>query len=122
MKAVKETTEAITETARQNLVAQGSVRSTELLDSLEARYGGFIASQTFAAMARQQGVAGVTGRTGKSGQRVRNAYGIWAAWYYFFVEFGTAHSAAKPFLIPAVEAHRETIDRLARGELDKLVR
>ena len=41
---------------------------------------------------------------------VFEAYGLWAAWYWFFVEFGTQRGVdAHPFIMPAYEAHRDDI-------------
>jgi HK97 gp10 family phage protein len=45
---------------------------------------------------------------------------IKAAWYWFFVEFGTSHSPAKPFMIPAAEANRDNLARDVSAELKRL--
>lgn len=63
-------------------------------------------------IAEDAGAAAPVGPTGELGQSIeaRNEgvaeYGIYAAWYWFFPEFGTAHSAPEPYMLPAVEANK----------------
>jgi HK97 gp10 family phage protein len=40
--------------------------------------------------------------------------------YGFFVEFGTVKHAAQPFLVPALEEHRDEIVALGRAILERL--
>ena len=42
------------------------------------------------------------------------------AWYGHLVEFGTVHSAPRPFLIPAVEDERDEVVSLVRAALGNL--
>jgi HK97 gp10 family phage protein len=37
-------------------------------------------------------------------ERGPSSWGIYAAWYWFFPEFGTRSQAAQPYMIPAVES------------------
>lgn len=70
--------------------------------SIEARSGDieYGRDAAFAPSAAEHGFATPLGR-----QLVtENAYGIYAAWYWHFVEYGTSRSVAKPFITPAVEA------------------
>lgn len=45
---------------------------------------------------------------------------VTAEWYWFFVEFGTEHSAARPFLYPAFEQAHGSLPFLAREKFSSL--
>lgn len=52
-------------------------------------------------------------------------YGIYAAWYWFYAEFGTSgpgehHESPRPYMIPAVEAGREALDAEVEAALRNL--
>lgn len=57
-------------------------------------------------------------RTGVAEYRVLG--GDHDAWYGHLVEFGTVHSDAKPFLVPAAEAAREPLEHAVREALGDL--
>lgn len=57
-------------------------------------------------------------------EETKDGYGVIAgdtdAFYGHMVEFGTTHSAAHPFLLPAFEAERDSIESAIRDRLGDL--
>jgi HK97 gp10 family phage protein len=51
---------------------------------------------------------------------VDGEYVVAGAWHSMFEEFGTVHSPAHPFMVPAAEARREEVVGLAAAALRKL--
>jgi HK97 gp10 family phage protein len=92
-----------------------------LKDSIEARtsqiaFGGrsrFYQSGTSQAL-------GFSGHLRPQDQAHGTAFGIWAAWYYHFVEFGTSRQAPQPFLMPAVEAGKDELAATVQAALKTL--
>lgn len=78
-KALGEAAERIAAQAKAN----APVRTGALKNSIEAKPGVF-----------------------RVRERPAQGYGIYAAWYWFFQEFGTVNQAAQPFMVPAAEAER----------------
>lgn len=91
-----------------------------LKNSIEARSGtlSFGGRSRFASQASSFGFQ----TPGSRGKTSTEAYGIWAAWYYLFTEFGTVNMAATPWLMPAVEAHRAELETIGRAALVSLVK
>ena len=83
-----------TEQMAQEAKDRAPVRTGELRDSIEAREG----------ISKDHG----------------HAYGIWAAWYWRFSEFGTVHEPARPWMIPAVESNKDSLVEAVRAALEKI--
>src|SRR5688500_8344410 len=49
-----------------------------------------------------------------------DGYGIYAAFYYHFNEFGTVTQPARPFMLPAVEAGKDELEAGVAAVLRKL--
>lgn len=79
----------------------------------EIKYGG---RARFASVAYQYGYRTPTSR----GVVSDAAFGVFAPWYWYLPEFGTAHSGSQPFMIPAVEKVRGEINSIARQEMSRL--
>jgi HK97 gp10 family phage protein len=73
-------------------------------------YGG---RSQFASAAREHGYQTPTSK----GVITDTAYGVFTPWYWYFPEFGTVHSDAQPYMIPAVERAVQNIDSIARRAL-----
>lgn len=89
-----------------------------LPESIEARRGTFKygARSGFAPIA-----SGLGFRTPSSKRVVtESAYGIYAAWYWYFLEFGTVKSPPRPYMMPAVESGRAELYGLVATELRRL--
>jgi HK97 gp10 family phage protein len=56
----------------------------------------------------------VTGRQAGKTPRAR----VRAAYYWYFVNYGTRHQAAQPFVEPAIEAEKPHLERSIRGLFD----
>lgn len=75
-------------------------------------------AQAIAASAKQHAPVGATGELRDSIEAREN--GVYAAWYWFFNEFGTARQAPHPFIMPAVEEHTATAMTIGRTILGGL--
>lgn len=49
-----------------------------------------------------------------------DGYGIYAAYWWYFNEFGTVRQPARPFMLPAVEAGRGELEGLVAASLRRL--
>lgn len=75
-------------------------------------------AERIAAAAKDRAPVGATGDLKESIEAKDN--GVYAAWYWFFVEFGTVHSAAQPFMTPAAEEHSKDAQVIGRTILTGL--
>lgn len=57
---------------------------------------------------------GALKRSIRAEKRREEAVVVLAAWYWFFVEFGTRYQSAQPFLMPAYDVARVQIDKMAK--------
>lgn len=111
----KRTTEAIAKSAaeRAPVGATGELKKSIEARSAEFDYG---ARSEIGKNAASLGLAIPSSR----GMQSVQAYGVWAAWYWFFVEYGTSRQGAQPFITPAVEEHRATAERYGRTLMGRL--
>lgn len=89
------------ETARFNILANRSVRTRNLLESLRVRIS-------------PDGLSARVGLIGKKANR--------KAFYGRFVEFGTKKMPAKPFLTPAWEENRNEVRDRVQAEIQKVLK
>lgn len=128
--AVRETAEAIADKAAQD-APDRDPRWKGLPESIEAR-SGEISYGHRSAFGTHAAALGFTAPTVENASRQAGvplkrstvvsdvAYGVWAAWYWHFPEFGTAEVAARPYMMPAAEAEREGLEHRARAALRRL--
>jgi HK97 gp10 family phage protein len=82
------------------------------------------AADHIANRARDRVVVGATGELRDSIEAKREGVGEYSVgagkFYAIFVEFGTVHVPARPFLVPAAEEARGEIQAIAAAALRKL--
>lgn len=78
-----------------------------LPESIEAKPGDITFGKQ-AAFAKVSGGMGLGTPVGRS-LATATTYGVWAAWYWHFLEFGTVKAAPRPFMLPAAEAQMPAI-------------
>lgn len=112
--------------AKENLVAHGNVQTGALLKSVQVRRNRRSAKPGFEEYS--VGVFRV-----KAGKYVNNKANVRAGragkektedpptYYWRFVEFGTVHMSAKPFLRPALESSQGSAFNAVQAKLDKAI-
>lgn len=102
---IKNGTERIAKTAAANAPDRPPPFSG-LPESIEAKADSF----SYGPKSGFAGVAGAHGfETPIGGVISADSYGVWAAWYWRFLEFGTTDLAPRPFMLPAAEVEMPTI-------------
>lgn len=105
--------------AKQNLTDNGSVDTGLLRNSITFARGGKGANIDSYSASKGTGSGSYSGSAPSEGRHERSVYIGTNVEYAPFVELGTSHSKAKPYLRPAAENHGDEYKKIIKNELSK---